>query len=88
MRKFKMGIVTLATSAALFAPAGLAATSQASELVDISVGNIIVNPQVAAPIAANICNVDVVKVNALKAGDKTECKALSTSTQKAWITGR
>jgi hypothetical protein len=85
--------VTLATgiAAAAFVPATTAsampATATGDSLVNIEKNNVVIQPNVPIAVAANVCNINVAAVAKVdNQGGKTECKALSTASSKAWVT--
>ncbi len=92
MRKFKIGLAVLATSAAVLAPAGIAAANPQDGLVnvyatDILSGNqIVVLQNVAIPVAASFCAVNANVLSTQLANTQTgTCPATSTSWQHAWV---
>lgn len=86
MRKFKMGLITLAASAAFLVPAGSAVASTQSTsngassslgcvlvCFDIYTGDILSHNNVSVNTAANVCGVQVVQLTALGIGQIVKC---------------
>lgn len=90
MRKFKLGLITLAATAAVAVPASSAlagnestsATGSTSVLCgavnvascwDIYTGDILSDNDVTINVAANICGVSIVRLEAVHVGDFISC---------------
>jgi hypothetical protein len=92
MRHLTKGFVSLAATAAILAPAGVAGANEQNGLVnvyakDVATGNqVTVLQNVAIPVAANFCNNNVAVLSAqLAATKKGSCNATSINWQSAWV---
>lgn len=80
MRKFKMGLAVLATSAAVFVPTGAANADGA--LLEICDGpNACRDASVVEVGDVNICGLSVVEINVVLAGGQATC---SKGTHQGW----
>jgi len=82
MRNFKIGLATLATTAAVLVPAGFA---NADALIKVCDGHGACSPYTTVDVQnVNVCGISVVDIAAILAGTKQEVTCTNGKTASKW----